>query len=462
MFKTIHFPLRTMAIMNLKSNPEIVSTLMKNDVSKIRNIGIIAHVDHGKTTLVDWMLKQSGVMFDSERAMDKIDIEQERGITIMSKCTSVIYKGYKINVVDTPGHADFGGEVERIMSMVDGVCLVVCSTEGPMAQTKFVLQKALAQNNLPLVVINKADRPTSRLGEVENEIFDVFCALEPTDQQLDYPVLYASAREGWAVNNMSENKQKSVEKLLDAIIERVPPPRIEEWNNQTAFCNLKMLVTQTESNQFFGRLLIGKIQKGSVKVGDKVQAINQEGKFIQINQIIKIFKKFGVNEAEIDEAYAGDIVSVAGLGDATVGATLNTPGHYEVIKTIPIDPPTLSIVVTFNDSPFQGKEGTKNTINQIVERLKKEADDDVSLRVKQDDQRNDLIEISGRGDLHLGILLEKMRREGFEIAAFPPQVLMKDSKEGLMEPIEKVEIECNPEHMTNIIDNIANRKGLLN
>jgi GTP-binding protein TypA/BipA len=260
---------RQFATMNLKSNPEIVSVLMTNDVSKVRNIGIvgtkafllisqtilnqIAHVDHGKTTLVDCMLKQSGIVFSNERAMDKIDIEQERGITIMSKCTSVIYKGYKINVVDTPGHADFGGEVERIMSMVDGVWLVVCATEGPMAQTKFVLDKALKQDTLPIVVINKVDREMARVDEVENEVFDLFCTLDPTDEQLEYPIIYASAKDGWATNDM-DKKTDSVEDLLDTIIERVPKPRID-----TTTTDFQMLVTQTESNQFFGRLLIGKI-----------------------------------------------------------------------------------------------------------------------------------------------------------------------------------------------------------
>lgn len=404
--------------MNLKNNPEVVSTLMNNDVSLIRNIGIIAHVDHGKTTLVDCMLKQSGIAFDSERAMDKIDIEQERGITIMSKCTSVIYKGYKINVVDTPGHADFGGEVERIMSMVDGVCLVVCATEGPMAQTKFVLEKALKQNTLPIVVINKVDREMARVDEVENEILDLFCSLNPTDEQLEYPVIYASAREGWASDDR-DKKADSVEALLDKIIEHIPKPKVD-----TSTSNFKMLVTQTESNTYFGRLLIGKIESGNIKVGDRIQAVNQDGEITQSNTILKIFKKFGLNEAEVEEGFTGDIVSIAGLGEVTVGNTLNTMGQRDVIKSIPIDPPTLSIMVTFNDSPFQGDEGEKNTINQIVSRLRREADDDVSLKVIVDENRSDIIEISGRGDLHLGVLLEKMRREGYELGKFKKHIFL--------------------------------------
>lgn len=340
---------------------------------------------------------------------------------------------YKINVVDTPGHADFGGEVERIMSMVDGVCLVVCASEGPMAQTKFVLEKALRQNTLPIVVINKVDRDTARVEEVENEIFDLFCALDPTDEQLEYPILYASAREGWAKNDM-DKISTNVDDLFEAIIKRVPPPKIETSPN------FKMLVTQTESSQFFGRLLIGKIHSGQVKTGDKIQAVSQDGNIVQVNTILKIFKKVGVNEIEIDEAFTGDIVSIAGLGEVLVGCTLNSPGEKAVIESIPIDPPMLSINVTYNDSPFQGDEGTKNTINQIVARLRQEADDDVSLRVTQDAARSEVIEISGRGDLHLGVLLEKMRREGFELSAYPPKVLMKESPEGLLEPIEKVTI----------------------
>lgn len=446
---------RSMCTLNLKNNPQIVSTLMENDVSKVRNIGIIAHVDHGKTTLVDCMLKQSGIVFDSERAMDNIDIEQERGITIMSKCTSVIYKGHKINVVDTPGHADFGGEVERIMSMVDGVCLVVCASEGPMAQTKFVLEKALKQNAKPIVVINKVDREMARVTDVENEIFDLFCALDPTDEQLEYPVIYASAKDGWCSTD-PDVKGKNVECLIDQIIESIPQPKVD-----TDSSDFKMLVTQTESSKFFGRLLVGKIQRGNIKLGDKLQAVDSEGKLVQISSVLKLFKKFGVTEAEVDEAFEGDIVSIAGIGEVTVGCTLNSEGNREVIKSVPIDPPMISICVTFNDSPFQGLEAEKNTINQIVSRLKQEADDDVSLTVKQDEKSKDIFEISGRGDLHIGVLLEKMRREGFEIAAYPPKVLMKDTPEGLMEPIEKIEIECEPEHMSGIIENLNNRKGIL-
>ncbi|CAI2387054.1 unnamed protein product [Moneuplotes crassus] len=446
---------RRMCTLNLKNNPEIVKTLMDNDASKVRNIGIIAHVDHGKTTLVDCMLKESGINFESERAMDNIDIEQERGITIMSKCTSVIYKGHKINVVDTPGHADFGGEVERIMSMVDGVCLVVCASEGPMAQTKFVLDKALKQNAIPIVVINKVDREMARVVDVENEVFDLFCALEPTDEQLEYPMIYASAKDGWASLDPDE-KTNSVSALLDQIIETVPQPKVD-----TDSTDFKMLVTQTESNKYFGRLLVGKIQRGSIKVGDKIQAVDSEGKIVQVSSILKIFKKFGVGEAQIDEAFQGDIVSIAGVGGATVGCTINCEGNSEVIKSIPIDPPMISVCVTFNDSPFQGQEAEKNTINQIIARLNEEADNDVSLRVTQDSTNKEIFEVSGRGDLHIGVLLEKMRREGFEIAAYPPKVLMKETPEGLMEPIEKVEIECDPDHMSRIIDNLNNRKGIL-
>lgn len=388
--------------------------------------------------------------------MDNIDIEQERGITIMSKVTSILHADHKLNIVDTPGHADFGGEVERIMDMVDGVCLVVCATEGPMAQTKFVLEKALQKGCLPIVVINKVDRPSARLDEVEDEIFDLFCNLEPTDEQLEYPTLYASAKEGWAVDDMDKPKE-GVDDLLNAIIERVPKPDIME-DGETP----KMLISQTESNQYLGRMLVGKVNRGSINRNDLLQAIDVEGKKVDSGKILKIMKKFGTGEVELDAAHAGDIVSVSGLGQATVSNTITDVTDFDPIHSIPIDPPMLNMTLTYNDSPFSGDDGDKCTINQIVERLVREAEDDVSLKVHVDPKTSDKIKISGRGDLHLGILLEKMRREGFELSVSPPEVTMKEDDNGeLLEPIEIMTMEVEQQHSGAIIDSMNNRKGLL-
>lgn len=377
----------------------------------------------------------------------------------MSKCTSILHNGYKLNVVDTPGHADFGGEVERIMDMVDGVCLVVCATEGPMAQTKFVLEKALRKGCMPIVVINKVDRATARVKDVEDEIFDLFCNLNPTDAQLDYPTIYASARDGWAVKSLEDERQ-GVKCLLDTIVTRVPHPNLKSSSLED---KVEMLISQTESSQFFGRLLIGKINSGALRIGDKVHSVNQDGESSDQGKILKIIKKLGMGEVELEEAHAGDIVSISGLNKATVSHTVNTPGVFQAIKSIPINPPMLSMTLTYNDSPFAGNDGTKTTINQIVERLVKEAEDDVSLKVDFDvDGNSDKIKIKGRGDLHLGILIEKMRREGFEISISPPEVLTRRNEQGIEEePIELVSIETELDHVGQIIEVMNNRKGIL-
>lgn len=301
------------------------------DPSKIRNIAIIAHVDHGKTTLVDCLLSQSGVNISgSERAMDSNELEQERGITILSKCTSIIYKGYKINIVDTPGHQDFGGEVERIMTMVDAVCLVVCASEGPMPQTRYVLKKALAQGLKPIVVINKSDRDTARLVEVENEIFDLFINLDAGDEQMDYPLLYASAKNGWAslkapINSNQDMSKHTIHPLLDTIVDKVNSPKANLEGE------LKMLVTQIESNQFFGKMLIGRISSGTVKVGQRVTAVDMEGKEVETNKVFKLIRRFGTGQIEINEAGAGDIVLLSGFQKATVTHTINEEGKLDVI-----------------------------------------------------------------------------------------------------------------------------------
>lgn len=391
----------------------IQDILSNSDPKKVRNLAIIAHVDHGKTTLVDCLLSQTGVKFSDERAMDSNAIEKERGITILSKCTSVIYKDFKLNIVDTPGHQDFGGEVERIMQMVDGVCLVVCATEGPMPQTKFVLKKALSHKLKPIVVINKVDRESARVDEVENEIFDLFCLLDANDDQLDYPLVYASARNGWAVSDRSKAKV-DVKDLFEAIVGHIPSPKVDINGD------LKMLVSQTESNKYFGKMLIGRVTQGQLSVGDKIAAIDNNAQAVEQSKVIKIIKKFGMNQVELNTAYAGDIVSVAGLQTGTVGHTVNHHGKFQVIPSIPIDPPMISLSVTYNDSPLKGTEGDKCTINLIRERIMREAEDDVSLRVNLASIGGDRVEISGRGDLHLGILIEKMRREGFELAVTPP------------------------------------------
>lgn len=294
------------------------------DPTKFRNIAIIAHVDHGKTTLVDCMLKQAGVSISNERAMDSNELEQERGITILSKCTGISYNGYKINIVDTPGHQDFGGEVERIMNMVDGVILVVCASEGPMPQTRFVLKKALQRGLKPIVVVNKVDRDTARVTEVENEVFDLFCNLNATEDQLEYDLLMGSARNGWVVKNMNDPKE-NIKALLDAIVERIPHPVVDLKKD------FSMLVSQTESNQFFGKMLIGRIAAGKVSVGDKITTVDQQGKVIENNKVFKIIRRYGVHQIELDSAVAGDIVSIAGFEKTTVTNTLNTLGTTNVI-----------------------------------------------------------------------------------------------------------------------------------
>lgn len=446
---------------NLKAEEfGVHEAVMKNmDPAKIRNIAIIAHVDHGKTTLVDCMLSQGGINLSSggERAMDSNELEQERGITILSKCTAISYKGYKINIVDTPGHQDFGGEVERIMNMVDSVCLVVCASEGPMPQTRYVLMKALSRGLKPIVVINKSDRDTARLVDVENEIFDLFVSLDASDDQMEYPLLYASAKNGWAsFDKPSKNDAPStnVFPLLDVIISRVDPPKV------TLEGNVTMLVSQIESNQFFGKMLIGRIHSGILKVGQRVTAIDQDGKPAESSKVFKLIKRYGTKQMEVDEVGAGDIVSVAGFTTATVTHTINDLGQNKIIPSLPIDPPMISMNIRPNDSPYHGREGDKITFQQLKDRLLKEAENDVSLRVQLDPKSKDMITIYGRGDLHLGILLEKLRREGFEMALNPPQVIFKYDDNGIkMEPIEIVTIEFGEEFMDFLIDMLMPRHG---
>ncbi|KAF9482852.1 hypothetical protein BDN70DRAFT_828411 [Pholiota conissans] len=490
-------------------------------VSKIRNIAIIAHVDHGKTTLVDQLLRQSGTIkqlstteqlmysgastasstssttmtADSQiedgfitRVMDSNDLERERGITILSKCTSIDYNGHLINIVDTPGHADFGGEVERILSMVDGVALVVDATEGPMTQTRFVLSKALARGLKPLVVMNKADRPTSRPQQVESDLFDLFATLGASDEQADYPLLYASAKQGWAqadppvLKTVSESINQSLTAtsttmtpLFDLIMSHVPPPvhlqRIGPFS---------MLTVQIEADPYVGMLYLGRIQSGTLRIGDTLVALNSEGQKVGEGKVKKIFGRRGLERVEKDAAGAGEIISIAGVkcvntgtgGGGGVNVTLVHPDGWgaegpQPLPTTPIDPPTISIHVHANDSPLGGREGTKLTSQVIRDRIYKEAETNVALTVLPG-PTSESLELRGRGVLHLGVLLETLRREGFELCVGPPKAVMipcpEKNPEGKergvwLEPIEECTVVVREEYAGGVVQKLTMRKG---
>ncbi|ETV82885.1 GTP-binding protein TypA/BipA [Aphanomyces astaci] len=433
-----------------------MSTLPRND--RIRNVAIVAHVDHGKTTLVDQLLKHGGNMLSEDRVMDSIDLERERGITIMSKCTRVEYEGRVLNIVDTPGHADFGGEVERILSMVDGVVLVVDATEGPMSQTKFVLTKALNRGLKPLVVINKVDRPTSRLGgEVENELFDMFVALDANDEQLEFPVLYASAKQGWAVNSLEDDSEDrtTMKALLDQIVDYVPAPEAETDKP------FSMAVTMLGHDPYVGRLATGRVYTGRVKVGDNIHVVNREGKKLEAGKVTKMFVTRGTTKSEIAEAEAGDIITVAGV-NAYVSDTIANP---EVLTSIPspqLDPPTISMTFGVNDSPIAGKEGKFLTSGHIKERLQRETENNVAVSVTTS-ETSEAFNVHGRGELQLAILIEEMRREGFEMCVSAPRVLFKqcpDTNQKL-EPVEEVTVDVDQEFSGVVIDKLSTRGGEL-
>ena len=419
---------------------------------EFRNIAIIAHVDHGKTTLVDAMLRQSGTFRDNEkvaeRVMDSGDIERERGITILAKCTSLEYNNYRINIVDTPGHADFGGEVERILNMVDGVVLLVDSSEGPLPQTKFVLGKALGLGLRPIVVINKIDRNDARPDEVLNEIFDLFDKMGATDEQLDFPVLYAVGREGWAVENLDDiNKEnKDLKPLFDLIIKHVPAPMLEKD------APFKMLATTLSGDNFLGRILTGKIMAGKAKMNMPVKAISLDGKVIAFR---------GINRVPLEEAEAGDIVSIAGFSKATVGETLCDLSVSEPIEAQPIDPPTLTMTFSVNTSPLAGRDGdrAKLTSRVIWDRLQKEAESNIALRISRSES-NESFEVSGRGELQLGILIEQMRREGFEFSVSRPRVVFKEENGQKFEPFEE-KISKRKGTMTEMKPSGANKVRLV-
>jgi GTP-binding protein len=449
------------AVPEATTSSDILNVLHSESTSYFRNIAIIAHVDHGKTTLVDSLIKKSGAGSDQAKSMDSNQLEQEKGITILSKCTGVTYNGYKINIVDTPGHADFGGEVERIMNMVDGVVLVVCAVEGPMPQTKFVLSKALKQGLKPIVVINKVDRPGARVKEVENEIFDLFCSLDCRDDLLDYPLFHASARDAWASRGLGEEK-KDITCIFESVVEHISPPKVDVGSE------FSMLVSQTESNTYFGKMLIGRINSGSVKVGDKIFAVDANGQVAEANKVFKIIRRYGMSQLEMPKAVAGDIVSIAGFTNATVTHTLNEYGKTTVIPSLPIDPPMISIDISVNTSPLAGKEGTKITSGAIKEKLIKEGENDVALRVAFGSGENSKVgkgdsafEVQGRGDLHVGVMIERMRREGFEMAITPPKVVFKTEGKKTTEPIEVLTIEVGHNYSASIIEKVTNRKGNL-
>ena len=423
---------------------------------EMRNIAIIAHVDHGKTTFVDAFLKQSGAYRENQQvvtcAMDSNDLERERGITIFAKCTSVEWNNIRINIVDTPGHADFGGEVERILSMVDGVILLVDSAEGPLPQTKFVLSKALKLGLRPIVVINKIDRADARPEEVHNEVFDLFDNLGATEEQLDFPTLFASGREGWAVNDLADER-KDIMPLFNKIVEHVPAPACDETGP------FKMLVTTLEADPFVGRILTGRILSGKIKTNQMIKAITREGNPVETARASKILAFRGLKRQPIDEGVAGDIVSIAGMTDATVSDTLCDASVSEPIQAEPIDPPTLAMTFSINTSPLAGTEGDKVTSRMIWDRLCKEAEGNIALRVSRTDT-TDAFEVAGRGELQLGVLIETMRREGYELSVSRPRVVFKEDEDGKkLEPMEEVVIDVDDAYTGVVVEKMSLRKG---
>ena len=424
----------------------------------LRNIAIIAHVDHGKTTLVDELLKQSGAFRENqnitERALDSNDLERERGITILAKATSVEWKSNRINIVDTPGHADFGGEVERILSMVDGVVLLVDAAEGPMPQTKFVTSKALNLGLRPIVVLNKVDKGDAEPDRALDECFDLFANLGASDDQLDFPHMYASGRSGWADHDLN-GPRKDLSALFDLIINHVPPPRQAEHIED----DFRMLATTLGSDPFVGRILTGRIESGIIKVGSTVQAISRSSQKIEQFRISKIRAFRGLGHQDIDEGVAGDIVSLAGMTKATVADTICALAVDTPLESQPIDPPTITVTFGINDSPLAGREGSKVQSRVIRDRLMKEAESNVAIKIK-DTPSGDAFEVAGRGELQMGVLIENMRREGFELSISRPQVLMKEEDGQKLEPIEEVTIDVDEEYTGAVIEKITGpRKG---
>ncbi|NHQ73065.1 translational GTPase TypA [Roseovarius gahaiensis] len=425
----------------------------------MRNIAIIAHVDHGKTTLVDELLKQSGAFRANqavdERAMDSNDLERERGITILAKATSVEWKTTRINIVDTPGHADFGGEVERILSMVDGVVLLVDAAEGPMPQTKFVTSKALALGLRPIVVLNKVDKPDAEPDRALDECFDLFASLGANDDQLDFPHMYASGRSGWADHEL-DGPRKDLSALFDLIVNHVPAPRQQAHADE----DFRMLATTLSADPFVGRILTGRVESGRLKVGQTVQALTRIGQKIEQFRVTKIRAFRGLGQQDIDEAVAGDIVSIAGMAKATVADTICALAVEEPLEAQPIDPPTISVTFGINDSPLAGRDGKKVQSRVIRDRLMKEAEVNVAIRVS-DTPGGEAFEVAGRGELQMGVLIENMRREGFELSISRPRVLMREDENGKrLEPIEEVTIDVDDDYSGAVIEKLTGaRKG---
>jgi GTP-binding protein len=423
----------------------------------LRNIAIIAHVDHGKTTLVDRLLQQSGSFRENqrvaERAMDSNDLERERGITILSKVTSILWNDTRINIVDTPGHADFGGEVERILNMVDGALVLVDAAEGPLPQTKFVVSKALKMGLRPIVVINKVDRSDARASVVANEVFDLFAALDATEEQLDFPILYGSAKEGWMAAEGPEGpKDQGMTPLFELVLRHVAPPKVE-------YGPFRMLGTILEANPYLGRIITGRISSGSVKPNQPVKVLDRNGHIIENGRLTKVLAFRGLERTGVEEAFAGDIVAIAGLPEATVSNTICAPEVTEPIPAQPIDPPTLTMTFRINDSPLAGTEGDKVQSRVIRDRLLREAEGNVTLRISESTEK-DSMEVAGRGELQLGILIETMRREGFELSVSRPKVLFERSANGeILEPIEEVVIDVDQEHSGIVVQKLSERKA---
>ena len=426
----------------------------------LRNIAIIAHVDHGKTTLVDGMFKQSGMYRDNETveelAMDSNEIESERGITIFAKPTSVEWKGTRINIVDTPGHADFGGEVERVLQMADGVILLTDAAEGPMPQTKFVTGKALALGLKPIVVINKIDKADRRPEEVHDEVFDLFVSLDATDDQLDFPMLYASGRDGWASHDL-EGARDNLDPLFQTIIDYYDKPAMR--TKEIVGEPFTMLATLLDRDNFMGRVLTGRVQSGKIKVNDPIKVINHKGEIVETGRATKLMSFEGLDRAPINEAIAGDIIAIAGLSIGTVADTICAPEVEIPLQAQPIDPPTLSMAFTVNDSPLAGREGDKVTSRMIRDRLLKESEGNVAIQITESESK-DSFDVAGRGELQLGVLIETMRREGFELSISRPRVLYGEDENGARtEPYEEVIIDVDEEYSGVVVEKMSERKA---
>ena len=421
----------------------------------LRNIAIIAHVDHGKTTLIDAIMKQSGLFRDNqavdERVMDSGDLEKERGITILAKPTSITWQDARINIIDTPGHADFGGEVERVLDMADGVILLTDAAEGPMPQTKFVLGKALAQGLRPIVVINKVDRPDGRPDEIVDEVFDLFVSLDASPEQLDFPILYASGRDGWCATELDDARD-NLHPLLDIILAHVPPPMVEPDKP------FAMLATLLDSDPYIGRCLTGRVLQGKATLNAAVKAINLNGDQIETGRLTKLLRFEGTKRVPVDEVQAGDLICIAGLTKASVADTIGDPSITDALASTPIDPPTMSVTITVNDSPFAGKEGKKVTSTVIRERLLAEVETNVAITFAESDNK-DAFEIGGRGELQLGVLIETMRREGFEMNVSRPKVLLRNENGQKLEPVEEVTIDVDEEFSSTVVDSMNRRKA---